>query len=222
MALSSRARAAVQWVVDYLRRSNPPDTVSIDEESARKLSQHYAEFCHTSQISMMEALRDAPTLTVAQMLLCVAGSEPVPPPEPVLDGYILRFYQSLASATNPGNVQYFSFSGLMSFTDTFELSKIPIPVSGTIKRIDFKSVVGGTLGSGELITHAIRLNDTTDVGSIQYAYTAIHNAGSAVVDQAVVAGDFICPKITYPASFVTPPGSIRVWAQVFIEYEVEV
>jgi hypothetical protein len=98
----------------------------------------------------------------------------------------------------------------------FTLCRIPIPISGTLVRVDIKVSVSGTLGSGETVQHFARINDSVDVGQVDLAYNATHVAGSAVASHAVVAGDFIAIKVIHPA-WVTTPTTVRYYGSVVIE-----
>lgn len=100
--------------------------------------------------------------------------------------------------------------------NTFVLCRIPIPISGTLVRVDIKISVAGTLGSGETVQHFARINDSVDVGQVDLAYNATHVAGSAVASQAVVEGDFIAIKVVHPA-WVTTPTTVRYYGSVVIE-----
>lgn len=71
MALSTAAREALDWIVDYLTKAGAPDSIPVSEEVAHKLSVHHTEFGFDSQIGMLEELHDAPVLTLIKIILVV-------------------------------------------------------------------------------------------------------------------------------------------------------
>lgn len=106
---------------------------------------------------------------------------------------------------------------LAASTETYDQVKVEVPKAGTIKRVSLKVRVSGTLGSGETVSHYIRLNDTTDVGQIDTTYdAATRNVVNTSVSQAVVAGDFIALKIVGP-TWATNPTNVRWYCLVYIE-----
>jgi len=119
------------------------------------------------------------------------------------------------ASVNPG-ASSTSFYSYQVALNTFTLCRIPIPIPGTLVRVDIKVSVSGTLGSGETVQHFARINDSVDVGQVDLAYDATHVAGSAVASHAVVAGDFIAIKVIHPA-WVTSPTTVRYYGSVVIE-----
>ena len=129
--------------------------------------------------------------------------------------YVLQFsHQSNASPAD-GSTNY--FSRFQSPSSIYDNNKIVIPVAGRIVRVDFKVRVDGVLGSGELGTFSVRINDTTDVGAGTLALTAIHNYAFAVDNFAVAAGDLITAKYLAP-TWVTNPTSLRFYASAVVSH----
>lgn len=135
-------------------------------------------------------------------------------------GYTLPFLYPLSSSTPADSTTYFigiPTTSAISLMVTYNLASIEVPKAGTIKRVFAKVRVLGTLGTGETVQHFIRINDTTDVGQVDLAYTAVQQSGAnSVVSQAVVAGDMLALKIVTPA-WVTNPTSVVIYGSVYIE-----
>lgn len=93
-------------------------------------------------------------------------------------------------------------------------TNVEIPKSGTIKSIYVKmNLVAGS--SNENVAHFIRINDTTDIGEIDFNYVQ-NGDGSSAPNTAVNTGDFIAFKIVTPAWLGIPTG-VRWYCMVYIE-----
>lgn len=111
------------------------------------------------------------------------------------------------------------YAGLISpeLSTTYAHVSLKIPKTGTVKRIELKVRVRGTLGSNETVSHYLRLNDTTDFGQIDTTYDAVNRELTlSGLSQAVTAGDTLALKIVAPA-WATNPVNVQVQATVWIE-----
>lgn len=99
----------------------------------------------------------------------------------------------------------------------YNLVKIEVPKTGVVKRIWIK-VSYSTTGSGETINVFARLNDTTDFGTISFAFAGVSpvHATDSTVSQAVTAGDYLAVKVVCP-TFATDPTQVRLAAVIYIE-----
>jgi hypothetical protein len=96
-------------------------------------------------------------------------------------------------------------------------ASIRIPKTGTVKAAYFHFIKNVT-GSGENITLAFRLNDTTDLNlttTMTWSATAdkVYSTG---LSQAVTAGDTFTMKLVTPA-WVTNPTGVRGYGWIYIE-----
>lgn len=101
--------------------------------------------------------------------------------------------------------------------DTWAEAHFEIPIAGTITAVSYSFRVGATLGSGESVTTAIRINDTTDIAAdaaarLDVAFETVTVTG---LSTAVAAGDKIALKSVMPA-FATNPTGVAISALVFI------
>jgi len=119
--------------------------------------------------------------------------------------------QAVSGVTNPTDSQtvYFGNQGPGPQT-TAAVYVVPIPVSGTLIRVDFEIGVGGTLGDAATGSANFRLNNTTDVQiSAATAYTAARQTFAATgLTQAVTAGDYFQIKVTNPNWLTTNPTNV--------------
>jgi hypothetical protein len=124
-----------------------------------------------------------------------------------------------AGSQNPADsATYYYGSDLnANLNTTWDLTSVDVPKSGALKRVFIKVRVTGTLGSGEAVSHYVRINDTTDVTLDTTATynTAVTNV-IANVSQAVAAGDRLAIKIATPA-WATNPTGVRIYAVLYIE-----
>jgi hypothetical protein len=99
----------------------------------------------------------------------------------------------------------------------FDREKVYIPVAGEIYGFVVKVRVAGTLASTENVTHQVRLNGTTDVGSTLGTWDAVNgwHAQSGMATN-VSAGDFVSLKVVTP-TWVTDPTSTQVGGQIIIK-----
>lgn len=108
------------------------------------------------------------------------------------------------------NSTRFNMSGAAGWTATF----VEIPKSGTIKSVYVKmKLVAGA--SNENVQHFIRINDTTDVGEIDFNYVQ-NGDGSSAPNTAVNTSDLIALKIVTPAWSGNPTG-VRWYCLVYVE-----
>lgn len=124
-----------------------------------------------------------------------------------------------AATSSPGDAtSYYWGSDLgLGLNTTWDQATIDIPKAGTLKRVFVKIRVAGTLGSGEAVSHYIRVNDSTDVSVNTTATwdTAVTNI-AANVSQALAVGDRVALKVTTP-TWVTNPTSVRTYILLYIE-----
>lgn len=131
-------------------------------------------------------------------------------------GYCLQMFSSSGANPTDSVTTYFGMQPGQVPSGVYNNHKIVVPKSGTITRLDFRVHVAGTLGSGELVSHKVRVNDATDVGAVDFSYAAVTQEGSGAVSFDVVAGDFLAVKMVQPA-WGTNPTSVRYYASILIE-----
>lgn len=132
-------------------------------------------------------------------------------------GYTLTFGTLATLIPADSTTYYFTFTGDPAATSTtYNNVKIAIPKTGILRRFDMLVRIGGTLGSGETVSHFVRINDTTDVGQIDCAYNVAAQNVSSTINQAVTVGDFVAIKLVAPA-WVTNPTTIRHVVTLYIE-----
>lgn len=130
-------------------------------------------------------------------------------------GYALQLTDMTAFSPADATTYYW---GNIVLTTTAALNRVYIPKTGTIKAAYGYCNVGGTLGSAQNSTYAIRLNNTTD---ITISSTVQHTAASVAFNatgltQAVTAGDYVEIKWTCP-TWTTNPTQIRQQIVLYIE-----
>jgi hypothetical protein len=139
---------------------------------------------------------------------------PVPPLGPDLSQLI--FFSRMTVAPTDNTTYFLGFTD--SFINSYDAVKIPIPVSGTLRRLSVKVQFVLGPGSGELVNHFLRVNDSVDVGSLSFAWNASNVSGFDLdVNHPVVAGDLIALKIVTPAWATNPTSNIRIYGSVVIE-----
>lgn len=132
-------------------------------------------------------------------------------------GYTICLFSASSGAPAASTTYYFGGDPTPGQNTVYVNTRIEIPKAGTIKRVFYKVKVSGTLASGETVTHLIRINDTTDVASSTCTYNAaVVDTVNSSVNQAVVAGDYICWKVVTPA-WGTLPTTVKFYALVYIE-----
>ena len=116
---------------------------------------------------------------------------------------------NLASGShNPVDAQTVYFGNVSPGSTTADIYDIPIPLAGKVIAAYLEAGVGGTLGTTENTTVSVRLNNTTDLTiSAAVQLTAARQQYSAVLDQAVVAGDRLQLKVAHP-TFATNPTNV--------------
>lgn len=134
-------------------------------------------------------------------------------------GYTMIF--QFGSTTGPADSTTYFFGAdnaqSIAAQSTYALNSIEIPKAGTIRRVYVKVRVNSTLGTSETVQHFIRLNDTTDVGQVDLAYSAVQQSGvNSTVSQAVVPGDVVALKVVSPA-WATNPLQVSWYAMIFVE-----
>lgn len=139
---------------------------------------------------------------------------------PANTGYALAVQTLAYSGTPVDGAIYFWCTGqaLLSNTASGTDSRLFVPKAGTIKAVYGTFDVNGTLGSGESITYAIRLNNTTDttISSTAVASSATNAFSNSGLSIAVVAGDYVELKMTCP-TWVTNPTSVAGSVSIYIE-----
>jgi len=134
-------------------------------------------------------------------------------------GYSIKFGGSDSTA-NPSSGGFTTYIGSSTyiFNSTFANVKVPVPKSGTIKRIWLRVNVTGTLGSNEDVTHKISIGGAAGTGTgvtIKYNSTTqtVLNSTESV---AVSAGDEIALVSTSP-TWATPPTQCQFECFIWIE-----
>lgn len=132
-------------------------------------------------------------------------------------GYALIFGMVAPLSMADSTTYYFTLTAdAAPVSVTYNNVKIAIPKTGILRRFDILVRVAGALGSAETVSHFVRINDTTDVGQIDCSYNVAAQNFSAVINQAVTAGDFVAIKVVTPA-WVTNPTTVRNVATIYIE-----
>lgn len=136
-------------------------------------------------------------------------------------GYMLTFIGSGAGAPADSTVYYVggdiaaAANGWLN--TTYANASIVVPASGTITRFYVKVRIRTANGTTEDVVHTIRINDSTDVGSLSLDYDQAERSGSVTgLSTAVVAGNTITLKITCPA-WATNPTGVSLYGYVWIE-----
>lgn len=131
--------------------------------------------------------------------------------------HVLLCFQVSALSPADSTTYYIGSAPTNALTSTFTDQRLYVPKSGTLKSVFVRVRVGGTLGSGESVTHAIRINDTTDVSLNSMTYAAATQSDVTTgLSQAVSAGDYVVLKLVTPA-WATNPTTVTWMAQLFIE-----
>ncbi len=140
-------------------------------------------------------------------------------------GYLMTF--PLVATSNPADATTYYVgatlaAGAATWTGAnggtvFTNYSVRIPKSGRAKSLWVKGRVLTTVGSNEATVHSMRLNDTTDFGSVSFGYDVIAPSGLSTFDQAVTAGDTIAMKVVCP-TWVTNPIGIVMFGELWIEY----
>lgn len=132
-------------------------------------------------------------------------------------GYTLTLGTSANISPADSVTQYIGGDWGQSGGVAYDVVKVEIPKTGTVKRVFLKVRVSGTLGSNETVSHYIRLNDTTDFAQIDTTYdAATRNLNATGLSQAVTAGDYVALKIVGPA-WGTNPTNVRWYCVIHIE-----
>jgi hypothetical protein len=129
-------------------------------------------------------------------------------------GYTLQV-QALTSSPGDGATVYFGNLPKAPIT-TANVSKVYIPKSGTIKRIDIYCY-SGTAGTAEAWSLYVRLNNTTDTLIATLSLnTSERKFSNASLNIAVVAGDYIEIKSIQP-TWATNPLTCIYGGTLYIE-----
>jgi hypothetical protein len=131
-------------------------------------------------------------------------------------GAFAQLGNSLGFSPADSTTYYFSIGFHGSSSTAYNDSRMKIREGCRIKGIDVKVRVAGTLGSGETVSHYIRINDTTDVGQIDLTYAAASQDGSILLDQVLAAGDYIAGKVVCPA-WATNPTTVMIAWIIYVE-----
>jgi hypothetical protein len=135
----------------------------------------------------------------------------------IRDCYSLFLQADTATSMADSTSFYFGQHARMGVVTTSSTYKVYIPKAGVIRAANIYCGLG-TKSSNENFTVAIRLNDTTDytVTTTADLSPAFHiNINNTSLNIPVVAGDYICIKITTPA-WGTDPANLRWCANLFI------
>ena len=130
---------------------------------------------------------------------------------------VLGYALQLATATqDPADATTYYGGGFPAFAvgTTAVRFNLAVPAAGTITKATAAVKVGGTLGSTESITIAVRKNNTTDltITSAAKADARVQTYAASGLSLAVSAGDALELKITTP-TWATNPTQVA-WAAV--------
>lgn len=134
-------------------------------------------------------------------------------------GYTLQVGSQNASPADGGTyyIGALSASAQYGITTLVDRAKIVVPKSGTIKRIEVKFFVNGTLGSAETVTLGAVVNGGTASSTFTTALNATNVfASNTSASTAVTAGDFVAIVMECP-TWVTNPTSVYIDATIYIE-----
>jgi hypothetical protein len=133
-------------------------------------------------------------------------------------GYVLYIANQISFSPADSTTYYWGGDISTGLTVTYNEAKVYVPKTGTVKNWFFKFRIAGTIGSGETVSHYLRLNDATDFGQLDatYAGSSTNNLAVTGLSQAVTAGDYIAVKMVTPA-WVTNPTQVRMFGYVYIE-----
>jgi len=139
---------------------------------------------------------------------------------PVEDmAYTIQFFSSGNNSMAAGTSYFYGMMSTRTINTVYAIAQIDIPKTGTIKRVQYKVDISTTLGTaGQLVSHSVRINDTTDVGTLAFDYSATPiSMIDAAVNAPVVVGDTVSFKIATPAVWTTPATNCRVCCMIYIE-----
>jgi hypothetical protein len=130
-------------------------------------------------------------------------------------GYVMYTMPASAFSWADSSTYYYGSNPAAVATDA--AAKFEVPATGTITRIHVRCQ-WSTTATSETATVALRLNDTTDFGSINldFSGTSPMRATNSSVSQAVTAGDYLSLKLTTPA-WATNPTSAQIVCTIYIE-----
>ncbi len=139
-----------------------------------------------------------------------------------LAGYVLASATSDLFAPADATTYYFGAPMSMNPKTTSAQRKVYIPKAGKITRVDlYVHNNSGVVGSNEISTISLRLNDTTDI-PLTTTLTADAASGETRyfnitgLSTAVVAGDFYEIKWVTP-TWVTNPTNVVIEVRVYVE-----
>jgi hypothetical protein len=123
-------------------------------------------------------------------------------------GYILQMVCGGVANPADGSTYFFALNNSIT-TETASIdavTRISIPVDGTITKVYGTISVAGTLGSSGNSTLSMRLNNSSDttITSTLALTAAINNFSNTGLSVAVVAGDYIETKIVTPTWSTNP------------------
>lgn len=136
-------------------------------------------------------------------------------------GYKMDFFGSGAGSPQDATVYYIGGDVAAAangwLNTTYANASIAIPAAGIITRFYVKVRIRTANGSNEDVVHTIRINDTTDVGSLSLDYDQAERSGTTTgLATSVSAGDTITIKITCP-TWGTNPTGVSIYGWVYIE-----
>lgn len=128
------------------------------------------------------------------------------------DSYTIGLQSTILFSAADSTTYFVCTTNLRS---TFSEAQIRIPVTGTITSFWVKVSRTAATGSAEDVTYYLRLNDTTDYGSIVDQWDAqFTDVASTGLSIAVTAGDYIALKVVTPAWVTNPTNAVIQWYAV--------
>lgn len=132
-------------------------------------------------------------------------------------GYTLQFHGN-GGGFSPADATTYYMGGLFvnNPLTTEGVSRIVVPKSGVVRRIDLRIVNTGTAGSAETSTVSFRLNATTDTTiTSSFVTNAAGSFSNAALGITVAAGDFFEIKWVSP-TWATNPTTVTIHGVVFV------
>src|SRR5574338_1512127 len=134
------------------------------------------------------------------------------------NGYTIPLINYLDAGAPADGQTYFQSWGTFHDVQTSgkAVTRMYIPVAGTVTKVYGAVVVNGTLGSNENCTLYLRLNNTTDTtitNTLQL--TAVSNTFNATVSISVSAGDYLEYKFVCP-TWATNPTLISFTSTLYV------
>lgn len=116
---------------------------------------------------------------------------------------------------NPSDSTIYYPNWITGINTTYANAALAIPKDGIIT--GFNGILfSSTPGSAELIPVSLRLNDTTDFGTVNATMDAAYTRVSSATEQEVSAGDLIAVKMSFP-NMATNPSLSRFLFHIFFK-----